>query len=132
MMKKILLTLILGILLISSVSAMDFDNIKSFDESIGKYGKYEIRNSVLGIPFLQLSKVAELELKENTEVCGANCEAIKEITLYETGSLVDNVRFYNLDGEKETLTNIDGYDFYVQDGIEQKEVDDYKIQCEEV
>ncbi len=120
------------IFLIGNVSAANFDNIKHFDEDVGKYGKYEIRNSVLGIPFLQLSKVVELELERNTESCGANCEAEQTITLYETGSLVDNVRFYNVGGEKETLTNINGYDFYVQDGIEQVEVDDYKIQCEEV
>jgi len=120
------------IFLIGNVSAANFDNIKHFDKDVGKYGKYEIRNSVLGIPFLQLSKVVELELERNTDSCGANCEAEQTITLYETGSLVDNVRFYNVGGEKETLTNINGYDFYVQDGIEQVEVDDYKIQCEEV
>ena len=120
------------IFLIGNVSAANFDNIKHFDKDVGKYGKYEIRNSVLGIPFLQLSKVVELELERNTESCGANCEAEQTITLYETGSLVDNVRFYNVGGEKETLTNINGYDFYVQDGIEQVEVDDYKIQCEDV
>ena len=46
---------------------VDWDNVDSFtktkDTSI--YGKYEIRNSILNIPFLQLSKVADIELKNN-------------------------------------------------------------------
>jgi len=75
----------------------DWDNVGHFkkDHTTSKYGKYEIRNSVLGIPFLQLSKVAELELVNNSERC-SDCYADIPITLYNDGILIDKIIFKTL------------------------------------
>jgi hypothetical protein len=64
-MKKILLLLLCTVLLVGTVSAFEFDNIKNYNEETRTV---EIRNSVLGIPFLQLDKVAEIELKSELKV----------------------------------------------------------------
>jgi hypothetical protein len=87
-MKIFLITCSL-LLLISSVSAINFDNVKEFSDN-GKYGKVEIKN-LWGIG----SKIIDLELTENTFECGdkKKCEAIIPITLYEEGSLVEDIRF---------------------------------------
>ncbi|KKN09624.1 hypothetical protein LCGC14_1044790 [marine sediment metagenome] len=45
---------------VNTVNAFEFDNVKNYDEETKTI---EIRNSVLGIPFLQLGKVAEIQLK---------------------------------------------------------------------
>ncbi len=60
--------LIVAILLvtqISVVSAFEFDNIGRYNETSRTF---TIRNSVLGIPFLQLGTVAEIELKTSDVV----------------------------------------------------------------
>jgi len=102
-MNKLLTFIFLSLFLISFTSALDiqsvslekvgldWDNIDQFtkDATTSAYGRYEIRNSVLGIPFLQLSKVADIELIENSDSCGIDCYAEKEITLYNDGILID-------------------------------------------
>ena len=50
---------ILLVIQVSVVSAFEFDNIGRYDEGSSTF---TIRNSVLGIPFLQLDKVAEIKL----------------------------------------------------------------------
>ena len=57
-MKKLML-LFLVIMLVGTISAFEFDNVKTYDKETKTI---EIRNSVLGIPFLQLGKVAEIQL----------------------------------------------------------------------
>ena len=57
-MKKLML-LFFVILLVGTVSAFEFDNVKNYDEETKTI---DIRNSILGIPFLQLGKVAEIKL----------------------------------------------------------------------
>ncbi len=62
MKNKLLLMLVLGILVLFltlNVSAFERDNIMNYDEETKTV---EIRNSILGIPFLQLDKVAEIQL----------------------------------------------------------------------
>lgn len=57
---KLFLCLAIVILMsISSVSAFEFDNIGNYDEQTRTM---EIRNSVLGIPWFQLGKVADIQL----------------------------------------------------------------------
>ncbi len=83
------------------ISAWDWDNTKSFDRNIGNYGKYTIENTFgLG------GKVIELELKENTFVCGKDCSAKAEIILYNRGILFSNVRFYKIENGKFLHTEI--------------------------
>ncbi len=57
-MKKLML-FVFVILLVGTVSSFEFDNIKNYDEETRTI---DIRNSILGIPFLQLGKVAEIQL----------------------------------------------------------------------
>ena len=97
---------------IPQISAAYWDNQKHFDKDVGKYGKIEIRNSFLGIPFLQLDKVATLELKKNTDVCNEDCSAEIEIVMYEKGVLIQGVRFMNED--KTLESRIDEYQFYIK------------------
>lgn len=99
-MRKVLLILLLGVFFISFTSALekqgyDWDNVEQFtkDNSTSEYGKYEIRNSVLGLKWFQYGKVADIELKNNSDICGEDCFAEKEITLYEDGVLIDEVTF---------------------------------------
>ncbi|KKN03018.1 hypothetical protein LCGC14_1111940 [marine sediment metagenome] len=105
MKKKFILLSLVLMFCINFISGATFDNIAQFDEDVGKYGKYTIRNSILGIPFLQLDKVVELELKENTFICdGFDCYAEKEIILYESGVLISDIRFL--------YTSKDGREYY--------------------
>ena len=98
----IFILMIITLTQIALISAADWDNKKSFDKDIGKYGRVEFRNSMLGLDWWKLGKISTLELKKNTDVCdGNNCEAIKEIVMYSKGKLIDNVRFINLDSGKE-------------------------------
>jgi hypothetical protein len=107
MRHGLLLVLIFSLLtlaLTASVSGeltkigQDWDNVEKFtkDETTSKYGKYEIKNSILGIPFLQLSKVADVELKINSDKCVYDCFAEKEIVLYNDGVLVSDIVFKTL------------------------------------
>ena len=129
---KLFLGLVICFLIpVSLTSAFEFDNIKNFDKDVGDYGKYTIRNSVLRIPFLQLDKVIELELKENSEVCeGFECYAKKEITMYEDGALIDDIRFFymNQDGS-EYFDSLD-YNLNIITGKKIIViVDDYETRC---
>jgi len=98
--------LLLFLFVISFVSAANWDNKAKFDKDIGEYGKYEVKNSFLGIDWFSYGHVVDLELKFNTESCVENCEAIKEVTLYQEGSLVDEERYFRfIDGEWVLLGN---------------------------
>lgn len=92
-MKKIIILLLLGVFMISFVSAFDFDNSGKFikDQTTSRYGKYEIKN-IFGLG----KKIIDIELKNNSDICGQNCFAEKEITLYEDGVLVDDIIFKTL------------------------------------
>ena len=65
---KIIVGVMIMFMAISMVSALDFDNIATYTK-LDNYGKYEIRNSILGIPFLQLDKQADITLESNTDNC---------------------------------------------------------------
>ena len=136
-MKKLFMFLLLGLFLLSFTYALeqqplekvgwDWDNIEQFTRDIttSKYGKYEIRNSILGLSWFQYGKVADIELKENSDVCGENCFAEKEITLYQDGILVDEITFETKqpDGSWK-YQPIRSYQFSYQG-----EVQDYKSVC---
>jgi len=125
MKKGIVLTFVLVLVLllvIPTITAFDFDNQKSElirNEQTSKYGKIEFRNSLFGWNWFQLDKIAEIELKTNTEQClSIGCSAVKEIIMYEDGKLIDDVRFLDLETGKETqiesyeiLVNGDPYNF---------------------
>ena len=127
--KVFLAFLIVMLISFSLVSAMEFDNIKRYDDKIGDYGKITIRNSVLGIPFLQLDKVIELELKENSDICeGFECYAEKEIVLYEDGVLISNIRFLHTEKDGTEYYDNLNYQLYIKTD-QTKTIDDYEVQC---
>lgn len=128
----IIVSLVLILLLVvPTASAFEISDIRKLDNietytKVGEFGKYEIRNSILGIEWLQLTKQADIELKENTASCGSNCYAIKEVTIYKDTSLVDDVRFYTIDGENRELQDIRSYQFYYKSDKEiEQDVYDY-------
>ncbi len=89
-MKKLLVLFLVGLFCISLVSAGAFDfNKKSFDKSVGEYGKVTIND------WFGFGKQAEFQLTENTEICkGGKCSAlIPEFIKYEDGVLIEDIRF---------------------------------------
>ena len=133
---KVFLTLLIVMLtsfpfVLALEDIFEFDNIESFDETIGDYGKYTIRNSVLRIPILQLDKVIELELKNNSDICeGFTCYADKEIILYEDGILINDIKFLHTkkDGTQ-YYDNLD-YGIFIMTGeFESETVNDFERQC---
>jgi len=102
------IVLVMAILCVNLVFAeMSFDNTYSFDDKIGDYGKYEIKD------WFGLLKLKEITLLENTESCfWKYCTAKKEITMFQDGILVDDIRFLE-DGKE---VNINSYNFYIEDG----------------
>lgn len=127
-MKKLMICLMLGILLISLTSALEFDNIKSVGET-GKAGYPNLKiENVFGLG----KTLWEGELTKNTHTCGISCEAEQTITIKEKGSLVDDVRFYTInEDESRTLQNIRGYNFYYKTAGEMIDVNDYELRCTE-
>jgi len=134
-LRSFFLILIVMLMSVSIVSAANWDNKKSgliIDETTSKYGKIEIKNTVFGIPWLQLSKVAELELKKNTDTCGIECSMETTITLFEDGSLIDDVRFMTLQEDGDWIKQgVRSYQFYIkgEDGKKIK-VPDYETVCD--
>lgn len=137
--KKLLLSFILGILLLSFTSAFtvsDFavDEAKQLElKSKTNYGTITLKDryfvDVLGWFDKDLAK---LTLKENTDSCGNDCYAIKDIELFEDGSLVDDVRFYRIyeDGKQE-LSSIRSYEVLIKTDEKTSIEDVYEYQCKE-
>lgn len=103
-MKKIMLLMFCMILLVGMVSAesfiKEFDNIKNYDE---ESQTVDIRNSVLGIPFLQLGKVAEVQLLTNKNVVINNINMpIARFGIYNYGEYNDFLK------KVETFEEVDG------------------------
>ena len=111
-LKGFYLVLIVMLMSITVISAADWttsDNYKSFEESVGDYGKIIIYDKDF---FSSDDKIQEVQLKTNTEQCYLNnCKATKTIIMHESGVLINDVRF--LSGSKEV--NINSYQFYIVD-----------------
>lgn len=124
-MKKLLTILFLSLFLISLTSAFEFDNVKDVKET-GRagYPNIEIKN-VFGLGKTLWSG----ELTKNTDVCSSDCLAEQEITLYELGKLVDEIKFMRLLNGRWEESEIRSYQFYVYVDKGQKEVQDYEDEC---
>lgn len=108
----------------------DWDNVGQFTQDIttSKYGKYEIRNSILGLSWFQYGKVADLELTNNSESCGEGCFAVIPITLYKDGILVDEITFETLQPDGSWISGpIRSYKFSYPG-----EITNYKKVCNEI
>lgn len=74
---------------------------------------------------------ASLDLERHTATCGESCMSQFSITIPEDNSLVDDVKFYTLDGDKRTQQDIRSYQFYIQTEVKEIEVPDYEWICGE-
>jgi len=119
--NKIFVVLFLSIFLISFSSAMNIDNTKRFENDENSYGKYTIKN---GFGFGK--KIMDIELIENSETCGEECFAIKEISLNKETSLIDSVEFFTLQENGDwNEQSIRSYQFYINTSGQQILVNDY-------
>ncbi len=132
-MKKLFLFLVLGMFMISFVSALEFDNwvkektiTKDTSFTVGtkeveykqlweRYSPIEIDNA-FGLGETLWSGAID----EHTNSCGTNCKSTIEIYLANEGSLIDDIKF---------IGKVESYDLYIQTGENSKEVDDYEVQC---
>jgi len=113
-----LVVLMVNLMSISFISAAEFDNVKTFDEKVGNYGKVTIKD------WFGLQNLAELELKKNTDICGFACSMETEITMHQSGSLVDDIRFVG--------GGLKDYELYIQDGTKTIERNLYTESCENI
>lgn len=97
-MTKLFVLMFVFILLTGSVSALEWDNVKSFDKSVGKYGKVDIVNA-----FGFGNKIAEYTLTENTDQCLTNCYAQGTATFYNKGKLFSDLNFKGKDNKVKNL-----------------------------
>lgn len=111
-MKKTILVLMLGLMMISLVSAIElnpFANIKTYEsntkEDMSSFIKEDF-NSEYGVIRLsktffwfESDKIAEYSLISNTEQCLIDCEAKGKAVLYSEGRLFDDTRFQNKIGD---------------------------------
>lgn len=96
-MKKIMLMMFILVLLVGTVSALTlttWDNIKYYDKE---------ENSILIRNNFILKDLEKATLLSNTYNCISNCKAEKEITIYDDGVLIEDLRFYRMfmNGSKE-------------------------------
>ena len=124
----------INLIAIPLISAAKWDNHKSgliIDETTSKYGKIEIRNSVFGIPWFKLDKVAELELKKNTDTCGISCSMETEIIMLDAGELIDDIKFLTLqEDDSWKQQGIRSYQFYIKTDGGRIKVTDYETICD--
>ncbi len=125
LLSAILIVFLIIIIMANVVFATTFDNVKSFDEKIGDYGKITIKN------WFGLTDLAELELKTNTDVCGISCSAETEIIMHKREALIDKVRFIEYSNEHWFESSIKDYKFYIKVGEEEIDIDDYEKICVE-
>lgn len=85
---KGLLGIFLVFFLIGIISALDFDNVKTYDET----EKLITINNAFNLPFIG-TKLAEYKLTENTDQCLINCHAEGYVTLYTKGYLFTDMNF---------------------------------------
>ena len=139
-MKKLFVFLMLGIFMISMVSAWDKDNVKdsrttTFDGKsitgntlLEKYKPIEIRNA-FGLPIIG-DKIFEGYLSKHDDTCGTDCSSTMEIKIHENRPLVDSVDFYTiLEDNSRIKQPVRSYQFYIKTDNKQIDVNDYEYQC---
>ena len=124
--KVIVMLIFFSVFLFGTVSAFEFDNIKSYDEETKTI---EIRNSILGIPFLQLDKVSEIQLQtpSNFKV-GQGYQKVAEFTINnfdDYNNPLKKIEFYNLRDMGLIQRNFD----YKYKTTELVDIEDYNRVC---
>ncbi len=126
-MKKIFIFLVMSIFLISFTSALTFDNVKDYNSDLKEV---TIKNSVLGIPFLELDEVAKIKLTSELNVIvprGYQKVAEFDLEYYkdDNGGL-DLIEFYDIKSSMDKIERV--FDYKIK-SIEQVEVNDYEEVC---
>jgi hypothetical protein len=127
--KKFLLFMMVAMLfIVPTVSAYDFDNVKSYDV-INK--EVTISNSVLGIPFLPLGEIAKVKLISDLDVqVGTGYQKVAEFQIdskTDYSEAIKSFELYNARDGKTIQRQIDlKYKTY-----ENVEIKDYKQVCTE-
>lgn len=121
-MKKILLTLIMGMILIASVSAWEFDNVKGYNP---EEMKIDISNSFLGIP---TTDVGSVRLVNYTGYCFVgDCYANYVLNNKEDNSLTfKGSKYFNL---AKTIQYFRESKYEIYDETFEYEVDVYENVC---
>lgn len=121
-LKLILATFLIASILATAIIASDSlssDKDKTYDP-IQK--EIIIKNKTTD------SNIISLKLTENTYVCGTDCYAENEITIFNDGPLIDDVRFYQIKEGISTERSMKSYNFVIGKSID---IDDYKLVCSE-
>jgi hypothetical protein len=106
------------VVLVQGVTALEFDNVKSFNKNEGKYGTVTVTN-LFGLG----SDLVKIELQENTYFCTTSCYAEAEVILYDKGKLIDDLRFDKLRG------NLTSYTVFIEDKGSWKEYDNSELEA---
>lgn len=126
---KLLMLFAITIMCIGLVNAMDWDNIKEYDE---QQDKIDIYNSWVIPSVVKGAKLAEVTLIDNTDYCIVNCEATLKVELF---SDYDNVipSFETYDVETKTkVKKISNYEILLRDDGKDVLVDDLAWVCDEI
>ena len=92
--NKLIFVFLMMFLLVGTVSALEFDNIKSYDKETKEI---TIKNA-FGIPFIG-NDLAIYKLTYNTDQCLINCRAEGTATLYTNNHLFTDLRFRDIEDE---------------------------------
>ena len=128
--KRLFMLSLIGIFLLTffsqSVNAFEFDNVKNYN---AETKTVDVRNSILGIPFLQLDQVADITLDTPLEnYVGLGYQKVAQVTVNNYGqysNALSKIDFYNIKRGMEkidrqidykylTLENVT-YDVYGED-----------------
>jgi len=123
--------------LVSSADLNPFSDTKTFNPTITadmsdfikadfneKYGVITLNSKFM---YIDTGKIAEYSLVKNTEICSNNCEQIIKTTLYEDGTLYDNIEYVIEGKNTPVITKV-----FIVNGIEYYSVSVpiYKEVCE--
>lgn len=125
-MKNIILIIIIGIFLLSTTQAFEFDNIKSVPNNFDyKKDTIEITSSILWI--FPLGKIADIKLLENTDQCFINCKTKFSVKLYEDYENPLTREYFKDRKNNDVIVNGEWY--YWDDSFYEIDVPDYTEEC---
>lgn len=143
--KKIILLpiVLLGvILMINIVLALEFDNTKEVI-TLPKGTSYTLDKTTIAYnPLWEKYKPIEINnafglgeklfagvITEHTETCGIDCHSNIQIYLANKDVLIQDIRFYTINGKDKIEQPIRSYQFYIKTSEKDIEVNDYEWTC---
>jgi len=142
---KLLTLLFISILLVGTISAFNFDNIKN-DISFSKGSNINIGNKQINYNTIW-EKYKPIEIKnsfgfgetlfegaidEHTESCSDNCYSTIDINLADDGILIDDIEFYNINNDdSRNIKNNMNYNIYISNEEIKNIIQEYEWTCED-